>query len=582
MKIEEFKGQLRNDLKEICAEKRWNFDNAKQRGMAFEDWCFRLLSERYPAADNEPAQCIIRGDDAEIDIFFESKETEEIYILQCKHPKIAASEPIPEGEVKSFFSNFKLLQDKTYLQQRRTTNPKLEELANEFEYWQKQGYLIHFIFISSGESTQKTDALVEKYNKDYQNKNVRFDIWDIKSLRDEFESVKSIDEKYPDQVTMTLADGQFLRPNGEFENLTFVVKGSTLKQIALEHKDSLFNWNIRRFLGRKGEVNAGLTATLSNEPQHFYYYNNGISALCEEFDFNERTRKIAIRKLQIVNGAQTIGALKNADAEKLKDALVLVKLTAIKHAHREKGIAAALIKTNNTQNTLRAPDFRSNDPIQLWLESKFKDTKPRGELKQIVYGRKRPYPRTTSTTSVVKLQDLGKIRYAWLHDPRIPISDPAKLFQLKEENGLYGYAFGIDGELGNMWSEAQFKDTLLAIHAFDRISEELHRLQETADDLKQVGRLRYYGLKLFKLYVDEVMPTHREISQEDLYAFGGKFNAFFDRAKKIIGLTLSQSYREILNREEGTAFSLPRDAKVWELVQRKFTDNLALVRLTQA
>jgi hypothetical protein len=40
---------------------------------------FNQLAERYPVADNDPS--IIRGDDAGIDIFFESKETEEIYIV---------------------------------------------------------------------------------------------------------------------------------------------------------------------------------------------------------------------------------------------------------------------------------------------------------------------------------------------------------------------------------------------------------------------------------------------------------------------------------------------------------------------
>jgi hypothetical protein len=64
MKIEEFKKELRTSLQAICNENKWSFDNAKQRGMAFEDWCFNLLSERYPAADNDPSQCIIRGDDA--------------------------------------------------------------------------------------------------------------------------------------------------------------------------------------------------------------------------------------------------------------------------------------------------------------------------------------------------------------------------------------------------------------------------------------------------------------------------------------------------------------------------------------
>jgi hypothetical protein len=71
------------------------------------------------------------------------------------------------------------------------------------------------------------------------------------------------------------------------------------------------------FLGRKGEVNSGLTHTLTDEPQHFYYYNNGISALCEDYEFDEDNRKLSIRKLQIVNGAQTIGALKHASGEQL-------------------------------------------------------------------------------------------------------------------------------------------------------------------------------------------------------------------------------------------------------------------------
>ena len=85
----------------------------------------------------------------------------------------------------------------------------------------------------------------------------------------------------------------------------------------------------------------------------------------------------------------------------------------------------------------------------------------------------------------------------------------------------------------------------MAIHAFERIEEELKTLQSSSEELKQVGRLKYYGLKLFKLYIDEMLPTSTDTTHDDLYAFGGKFNAFFNRAKKIIGLTLSQSYREI-------------------------------------
>jgi hypothetical protein len=565
MKIDEFKRELRSNLERACTEKHWSFDNAKQRGMAFEDWCFNLFCDRYPASDNSAQECIIRGDDAGIDIFFESKETEEIYIVQCKHPKIAASDPIPEEDVKSFFSNYVLLRDNHYLQQRQTKNPKLEELAVEFDHWTKQSFVINFIFISSGQATPKTAALVEKFNRDHQNSSVRFEVWDLTALRDQFVAVKSIEEQYPEDITISLADASYMFPEGELENITFVVPGTVLQQVARQYKDSLFNWNIRRFLGKKGEVNAGLRETLEKEPQHFYYYNNGISALCESFDFDERAKRLRIKKLQIVNGAQTLGALRLATSEAIENALVLVKLTAIKHASREIGIAASLIKTNNTQNTLRVPDFRSNDKIQQWLENKFKSTKARGEMPTIAYGRKRPYPRSSASQQVIKLQDLGKIRYAWLHDPRVPIADPAKLFQLPEEGGLYGYSFGSDGELTNIWSEEQFRDTLLAIHSYNKLRAELERLQDEYDDLKQITRLKYYALKLFRIYIDQILPDSKDCRYDDLCTFGGKFNLFFDRASKIICRTLSQSYREILKRQEGTAFSLPRDAKVWDL-----------------
>lgn len=492
--------------------------------------------------------------------------------------KIAATDPIPESEVKSFFSTYQLLKDREYLDNRKTYNPKIQELAVEFEYWNRQNFLIHFIFITTGKSSDKTDALVEKFNRDNQNQNVKFDVLDFTNIKDEYVAVKRVEEQYPSEVTVTLADEHYLLPEGPHENITFAIRGTNIQELALAYKDSLFNWNIRRFLGKKGEVNVGLSETIDSEPENFFYFNNGISDLCEEFVLNAKTRTLKIKKLQVVNGAQTIGAIRNARIEKLQNVLVLVKLTAINHASRERGIAATLIKTNNTQNTLRAPDFRSNDKIQQWIELQFKQTKQLGELAHITYGRKRPYPRSTASNSVLKLQDLGKIRYAWYHDPRIPIADPARLFELPEENGLYGFAFGSNGQLVDIWTESEFRECLIAIHVYNKIQAELSKLQSVEEDLKQITRLRYYGLKLFKTYLDQMVPVTSDVSMDELCRFGEKFNQFFERAQKIICRTLSQSYREILRREAGTAFSLPRDAQVWELVKTKFDDNLALIR----
>jgi len=580
LKLVDFKNELRSSVEKICISNGWAIADNKQRGMAFEDWCFQLLSDKHPTADVDKSEAILRTDDGGNDIIFESADTQEAYVVQCKYPFIAQTKPMPEDKVKEFFSNFDLLRDASYIKERKGKNQRLFDLSNELKYWIKENWTVYFIFITTDTREQNVDALVDAYNSKFSNSafNVRFDAWGINELRDVYVEVESVTEQYPDLVQLTLADNHYMQPAGKLPNITFSIRGTELQRIAKKYKESLFNWNIRKYLGKKGEVNKSILKTIDNDPEDFYYYNNGISALCEEYLFSEQTKTLSIRKMQVVNGAQTIGALQISSPEKLKDVFVLVKLTQVKHFSRETGVAAELIRTNNTQNKLSIPDFRSNDKIQIWLEHKFREAKSRGDFLQVDYGRKKPYPRSSINKQVIKLQELGKIRYAWLHNPRIPISQPADLFIPSSEGGLYGYAFGADGAEVDLWTDDQFKDTLLAIHAFSKLSEALHRQQEMRPDLKQITRLRYYALNLFKKYLNDSVSNNKVQDMEDIYKFGAKFNSFYSSGEKLILVTLSQAYKEILNREEGTAFSLPRDQKVWDLVQGRFFDNLQLAR----
>lgn len=580
MKLDDFRITLKQEMEVICQANGWKMDNEKLRGMAFEDWCFDFFADRYQIHDNKKADAILRNNDGGIDIIFESRDTQEVYIIQCKCPKLSSSDPISEESIKAFFANFALFKDQTYVVQRDGKNRRLYDLSIELNDWIERHFTIYFLYVSTGKVDDKSIAISNLYNKEFKKSNINiiFGVWGISELKDQYLQNKKIEETYPALVSLTLADGHFMEPKGELRNLTFAIRATELKRVALQHKDSLFNWNIRRYLSKKGEVNQSITRTIDEKPGLFYYFNNGISALCERFKFDSTSKNLNIEKLQIVNGAQTIGTIQRSTENRLTNVFVLVKLTEIPNSTKEKGVAAELIRTNNTQNKLNAPDFRSNDKIQLWIEQKFKDTKPKGELLQIDYGRKRPYPRSSAYKQVIKLQDLAKIRYAWLHDPRVAFADPAILTVMPEDGGLYAHAFGINGELVDLWTEDQFKDTLLAIHTFNFLSRELSEIESKNIEYKQISRLKYYALKLFKLYVDDIDPLDSENILTDLYLFGGKYSQFFTRAFKIISITLKQTYDEILNREEGTAFSLPRDSKVWELAKRRFADNLTLAK----
>lgn len=87
---------------------------------------------------------------------------------------------------------------------------------------------------------------------------------------------------------------------------------------AQEHGDQLLSRNIRRSLGLT-QVNQSLVETLTTDPQMFFYFNNGITVLCDELKAVPFSRSaphgavsLQLRGASVVNGAQTVSAVAEA------------------------------------------------------------------------------------------------------------------------------------------------------------------------------------------------------------------------------------------------------------------------------
>ena len=63
--------------------------------------------------------------------------------------------------------------------------------------------------------------------------------------------------------------------------------------------------NVRGFLGST-EINRGMEATLTREPEYFWYYNNGVTIVCD--DATHRHRLHAIHDVRIVWAEQHVAA----------------------------------------------------------------------------------------------------------------------------------------------------------------------------------------------------------------------------------------------------------------------------------
>ena len=247
-----------------------------------------------------------------------------------------------------------------------------------------------------------------------------------------------------------LPDGRWIRKDDPYPSVVAVLKGNTLRDLKKRYKESLFAWNIRGFLGSAG-INRGMATTVREAPEDFFYFNNGVSAICTDFKIVEEKRLIAER-FQIINGAQTVSTLAGEDPS--ADVEVLFRLTKTKSVNTEGGFNHDLIKYQNSQNPIKVSDFRSNDQIQLFLEKRLKERKATPVLKKLRYVRKRQVGRARGIGQPIKLEEMAKVRYAFLYEPTLIHATPRALWSLDGADAAYAKAFGVAGELKDSWSQA--------------------------------------------------------------------------------------------------------------------------------
>ena len=148
------------------------------------------------------------------------------------------------------------------------------------------------------------------------------------------------------------------------------VSAKWLKQQYVTYKDALFSGNPRNYLGsgkKKNKINLGIMETIDQQPNNFWAYNNGITALVNDYTIAEveNEKKLSISGITIINGAQTTGAISSVEA--LKDAWIPIRFIVCHHTD----IIDEIITNNNKQNEILPSDLRSNDKTQNRLRLEF-------------------------------------------------------------------------------------------------------------------------------------------------------------------------------------------------------------------
>lgn len=149
--------------------------------------------------------------------------------------------------------------------------------------------------------------------------------------------------------------------------------GRTLFELYQKHGTELFSANIRDYLGSRlsdSNINNGIKATAESEPDNFWVFNNGVTALVNSLTPRKLKKgyRLKAKGLSIVNGAQTTGAIGSLDTKPAPKLTVPIRFIWT----RDEELVENIIKYNNSQNKISASDFISNDAIQKRLKDEFK------------------------------------------------------------------------------------------------------------------------------------------------------------------------------------------------------------------
>lgn len=149
----------------------------------------------------------------------------------------------------------------------------------------------------------------------------------------------------------------------------------TLAQLWGVHQDHLVERNIRRFKGSTS-VNVGLSETLQQEAEHFFYFNNGVTFLCNSIlhqhprDPNRELGKFRVRGLSIINGAQTVGAIARMPIDHFDKHPAEVMATFVCLENAPDRFGDRVTQSRNRQNAVDIEDFAALDERQLgWQQT---------------------------------------------------------------------------------------------------------------------------------------------------------------------------------------------------------------------
>lgn len=337
--------------------------NTQLIGQRFCEW---VLYNVFELREDEviEATSIAGKYDNGIDAVFEISG--ELYIIQCKYSSSHSIDAMCRFE----WDCSRLIKEEP-LTDRDIVKEKCVLIREKYE----NKDTIHCLYITNNEfGALDINQINKSCNID---KNVDVHFWDISNMVDKLEEIKGLlPKKFRNSKHKII-----LLKSCEMDDNTIVTSVSLndFAKFVKSGDNMLFMSNIRNYLS-KTRINKGIEDTIESDPEKFWYYNNGITIVCKDYELTGQV--INMTEPQIVNGCQTAKSIlnyfkiKTSSQQNVKGKVLVKVIRTTKRTNNEqqmKELKDNITRYTNSQNAVRGLDFYALDQFQRELKLKFEE-----------------------------------------------------------------------------------------------------------------------------------------------------------------------------------------------------------------
>lgn len=390
--------QIKKDI-----EQPYYLENYPNEGQRFIAWYLRNI---HNLDEVEAKGCITDGaDDKQIDAIYIDNQSSTVYIIQGK---FYSGQTVDAEPLREVLASWVQIKDLSKLQEKANYKLKIKiaELSNAMD----DDYDVVFELITTSELTESAKADLETFQKELsedESLSANLILVDNEVLKARYDEALNKNRPYINHDFKISPDKCI---EIEIGGTRAVIAAISLREcIAIPGiKDgSLFRKNVRQSLGVNNKVNKGIASTLKKSPENFFFFHNGITAICSKITLKDSI--LQVKELNVVNGCQSLSTIYSCSeaVKKANNGYVMFRFYEISDSEKADKISTS----TNSQSAVKARDLRSNDKYVLAMkkdyELRYTDgyfVTKRGETAD---------PSKYNSEHIVSLTELGKQLVAW-------------------------------------------------------------------------------------------------------------------------------------------------------------------------